>query len=209
MPDKATRAGYLELMPRPPRDEEPGAYFHVVGRGNNRQPVFDDVLRRFFLDRLGAVAKSHDWGVYAYALMTNHFHLVLQVGDSGMSDGMQRLNLALARASNARFDRINHCLGQRFWSVKLETDEHFLASVRYTLWNPARGGVGAHPGDSRWSSFRATAGLDWPHEALAVTRLLAHFGPSPQRGRDAFKRFVWDGRERCRQPWQGGTGILV
>ncbi len=196
-------------VPRQPRDEEPGAYYHVVGRGNDGQPIFDDVLRRFFLDRLGAVTKSHGWAVYAYALMTNHFHLVLEIGDDGLSEGMQRLNLALARASNARFGRINHCLGQRFWSVKLESDEHFLASVRYTIWNPARAGFGAHPGDSRWSSFRASAGLDWPHDALAVPRLLAHFGTSPERGRNSFKRFVWDGRERCRQPWRGGTGILA
>ena len=196
-------------MPRQPREEEPGGYYHVVGRGNNRQPIFDDVLRHFFLDRLAAVRKSHGWSVYAYALMTNHFHLVLEIGDDGLSDGMQRLNLAFARASNARFDRINHCLGQRFWSVRLASEEQFKASLRYTLWNPARAGVGAHPGDSRWSSFRATVGLDWPHDALALTRLLAHFGPSPQSGRDRFKRFVWDGRERCRQPWQDGTGLLA
>jgi putative transposase len=67
-------------MPRPYRDETPNAYFHVVSRGNNQQAIFDDVLRRYFLTRLGTVANTYEWRVYAYALMTNHYHLVLQIG---------------------------------------------------------------------------------------------------------------------------------
>jgi REP element-mobilizing transposase RayT len=185
----------------------PGAYYHVVSRGNNRQPIFDDVLRSFFLQRLGRVSRSCDWLVYAYALMSNHFHLVVQIGESGLSDGMQQLNLALARASNARFERVDHCLGRRFWSARLETDAHALASIRYALWNPARAGIGVHPGETRWTSFRATVGLDFPPPTLAVDRLLVHFGPSPDKGREAFRRFVWDGRVHCRRPWQDGVGL--
>ena len=195
-------------MPRQPRDETPNAYFHVACRGNNRQAIFDDELRRLFLRRLAAVAGDHEWFVYAYALMTNHFHLVLQIGTKGMSAGMQQLNLSFARASNARLGRINHCLGQRFWSTQLKNDSHLLSSIRYTLWNPARAGVGVHPAESNWSSFRASIGLDWPHDALSVDRLLAHFGHNPEKARDALRKFVWDGRERCIQPWQDGAGIL-
>jgi REP element-mobilizing transposase RayT len=186
----------------------PGGYYHLVSRGNNRQPIFDDVLRGFFLRRLGVVSGAFNWAVYAYALMSNHFHLVLQIGEDGLSDGMQQLNLGLARASNSRFDRINHCLGQRFWSARLETDQELLGSIRYTLWNPARAGIGAHPGESTWTSFRASVGLDWAPNALAVAPLLAHFGTTPKRGRAAFRRFVWEGRERCREPWQDGSGVL-
>jgi REP element-mobilizing transposase RayT len=194
-------------VPRSHRDQTPGSYFHLVSRGNNRQPIFDEVLRDYFLTRLAAVAQEFDWSVYAYALMTNHFHLVLEIGTNGISDGMQRLNLNLARASNARFGRINHCLGDRFWSTPLKSDGHLLASLRYTLWNPARAGVGKDPADSTWTSFRASVGLDWPR-GVAVDRLLAHFGRTPATGRDAFRRFVWSGRERCREPWQDGQGIL-
>jgi REP element-mobilizing transposase RayT len=195
-------------MPRQHRDETPNAYFHVVSRGNNQQVIFDDELRRFFLCRLGAFAEEYDWFVYAYALMSNHFHLVMEIGTKGISSGMQGLNLNFARASNARFGRINHCLGQRFWSARLKTDSHLYSSIRYTLWNPARAGVGAHPAESNWSSFRASIGLEWEPGVLAVDRLLAHFGPSPEKGRDAMRRFVWAGRERCVEPWQDGVGIL-
>ena len=125
-------------MPRPPRIIEPHAFYHVVTRGNNKQAIFDDVLRTFFLNHLGRIARDYDWLIFAYALMTNHFHLVLRVGEAGLSKGMCELNGGFARASNARFGRVDHCFGKRFWSTHLETDGHFLASVRYTLWNPPR-----------------------------------------------------------------------
>ena len=141
--------------------------------------------------------------------MTNHYHLVLQIGTEGISDGMQELNFAFARASNARFDRINHCLGERFWSSQLETNHHLYSSIRYTLWNPARAGVGRHPAESCWTSFRASIGLDWAPDGLALRLAPAHFGRSPEKGRDALRRFVWDGRGGCLQPWQKGAGILT
>jgi putative transposase len=195
-------------MARKPRLVVPNGYYHAVSRGNNRQLIFDDTLRRLHLLHLGEVVREFDWEVYAWALMSSHYHLVFRIGELGLSEGMHRLNLRLARASNARFGRINHSLGQRFWSTNIETDEHFFASIRYTLWNPARAGIGAHPEDSSWTSFRPSVGLEWPPKALATSALLAHFGSNPDRARAAFKRFVWAGRERCLEPWQEGEGIL-
>jgi REP element-mobilizing transposase RayT len=170
--------------------------------------IFDDTLRRLHLLHLGEIAPAFDWEVYAWALMSNHYHMVFKIGELGLSEGMHQLNLRLARASNGRFGRINHCLGQRYWSTHIESDQHFFASVRYTLWNPVRAGIGAHPGDSGWTSFQATVGLEWPPRVLAATQLLAHFGSKPDRARAAFARFVSSGRERCLAPWQDGAGIL-
>jgi putative transposase len=195
-------------MGREPRAVESYGYYHLVSRGNNRQQIFDDELRSLFLFHLDLVAREFDWFVYAYALMTNHYHLVLQITDKGLSEGMQRLNLRFARTSNHRFDRINHCLGQPFWSTLLESEEHLFASLRYTLWNPARAGIGTSPQDSNWSSFRATGGLDPPHPVLSLGRLFRHFGTNPEPGRTALCSFVLAGRERCLQPWQDGAGVL-
>ena len=208
LPVEATWSGYRQIVPRKPRIEEPGGYYHFVSRGNNRQDVFDDGLRKLAPIRLGLVAREFDWVVLAWAFMSNHFHMVIQIGDKGFSAGMQKLNLGLARASNARFGRINHCFGDRFWSTLLETDSHLFSSIRYTLWNPARAGVGGHPGDSDWTSFRASVGLDWAPSVLARKRLIEHFGSNPVTAQDAFKQFIWAGRERCLAPWNDGKGIL-
>lgn len=194
-------------MPRRPRLEAPG-YYHVVSRGNNKQPVFDDAVRRLWPGYLAPIVRDLDWLVYAWALMDNHFHMVVQIGEAGLSAGMQRLNLNLARASNARFGRIDHCFGDRFRSSRLETDQHLFASIRYTLWNPARAGVGEGPRDCGWTSYPASVGLEWQPAGLALPRLLEHFGSSPRRAQRAFRQFIGEGRDRCLAPWRDTTGIL-
>jgi putative transposase len=194
-------------MARRPRVEDPG-FYHVVARGNNKQVVFDDYLRPVFLIQLADVAARVGWLVRAWALMSNHFHLVLEAGDLGLAAGMKRLNLNFALKSNSRFGRINHCFGARYWSTPIESEEHLFRSIRYTLWNPARAGVGDHPSESDWTSYAASAGVVKAPQALALNALLDPFGTGPIGAFDAFRRFVDEDRRRCLEPWNDGVGIL-
>jgi putative transposase len=196
-------------VPRPPRIEVPGGYYHVVTRGNSKQPIFDDELRGLFLQMTSRIADRFGWVVYAYALMSNHYHLVLQIGSGGLSAGMCELNGGFARSSNARFGRSDHCFGRRFWSALLESDRHLLASVRYACWNPPRTGECGDPSESPWTSFRASAGLDHAPRVLAVRPLLDHFHGDAPTARAAFSRFVSEGRVRCQAPWGNGDGMVM
>jgi REP element-mobilizing transposase RayT len=73
--------------------EEPGGIYHVISRGNNRGRLYwDELDREVFLARLSRVAQKYGWAGLAYCLMTNHFHLVVQILDGGLSAGMQELN---------------------------------------------------------------------------------------------------------------------
>jgi REP element-mobilizing transposase RayT len=197
----AMRAAYRELIVgRPPRIEIPHGYYHLVARGNNKVAVFDDELRRLFRIRLKRISHRYSWRVYAWALMTNHYHLIIQIGEAGLSRGMCELNGGVARAVNRHFGQIDHCFGRRFWSAHLETDSHLLECIRYAVWNPARAGVGEHPRDSRWTSFRSAAGLDQATSVLATDELLGLFGSTPATGREQFCQFIDEGAEICRDP---------
>ena len=70
-------------MGRPHRIVEPNGTYHVVCRGNNKQIIFDDALRAYYLWQLTQVARRFDWWIYAWALMSNHLHVVLQIDRQG------------------------------------------------------------------------------------------------------------------------------
>jgi REP element-mobilizing transposase RayT len=183
-------------MPRKPRLQDPGLY-HVGCRGNNKQPIFDDLIRELVLHKLCFIASEYEWSILAWALMTNHFHLVIRVGDSGLAAGMQRLNLFLATISNSRFSRTNHCVGDRYWNRPLETDARVLVCLRYVMWNPVRANLVDDPADSTWTSYRASAGLAKAHPVLALDQLLPMFGPAPLAAHQGFAAFVETGRDRA------------
>jgi REP element-mobilizing transposase RayT len=183
-----------------PRVEVPGGYYHVGTRGNSKTAIFlDDVDREMFLRQVGRAAQRHRWSVHSYCLMTNHYHLVLQLADGGLSRGMCELNSGYALSFNARHGRSNHVFGRRFWDERFETDAHYFAACRYVVLNPVRAGLVDEPGAWPWSSYRATTGIDFGPSFLAAAELLARFGPTPARARAAYVRYVSAGQAQ-RQP---------
>jgi putative transposase len=182
-------------MGRPDRVEAPGAIYHVTARGNNKQTIyFDDRDRDLFSLMLGRSARKHRWIVFAHCLMTNHYHLVLQIEREGFSAGFRELNSGYSRRTNRRYDRTGHLFHNRFAAALLKTDAHLLNACRYVVLNPVRAGMCERPEHWRWSSYRACAGLDLPPPFLAVGELLALFGSSPERARSEFCAFVAAGQ---------------
>jgi putative transposase len=170
-----------------PRLEAPYGYYHVVTRGNNRQPIYaDDVDRQRFLSILGRVARRYGWLFYAYCLMDNHYHLVMQIADAGLSRGMCELNTGHAITFNLRHGRINHLFGRRFWSDLIRTDAYMLEACRYVLQNPIRAGLCATCDEWKWSSYPATVGSARAEPFLAVPAVLDFVSP---RSADQVARF--------------------
>ena len=96
-------------MSRPLRLEFPDALYHVTARGDRREDIFEDDLdRRAFLDTLGAVVGQFNWLSYAYCLMDNHYHLLVQTPDGNLSKGMRQLNGVFTQTSNRRHGRVGH-----------------------------------------------------------------------------------------------------
>ncbi|HEX7155160.1 MAG TPA: transposase [Thermoanaerobaculia bacterium] len=164
-------------MARPLRLEFPGALYHVTSRGNERRPIFrNNGDRMQFLLLLGEAARRFGWSVTAYVLMTNHFHLVLQTPEPTLAKGMHWLKGTYATWFNRRHQRSGHLFQGRYDAVLVEKDAYFAQLLRYVVLNPVRAGMVERPQDYRWSSYRATAGLDVPPIWLDVTAALAPFG---------------------------------
>ena len=181
-------------MGRPLRTEVPSGVYHVGSKGNRGITIYaDDHERQVFLQLLGRLAARHDWTLFAYCLMSTHYHLVLRIGDAGMSAGMQQLNGGFSRYSNARHGIEGHLFRNRFWSKLVEDDAQLLQTVRYVVLNPIRAGLCRSPEAWPWSSHRASAGLDFAPAFLASGDLLQRFGRSPQTARTAYRAFVGDG----------------
>ena len=184
----------VPVMARPLRLEFPGAMYHVMARGNARQPIFlleEDYHR--FLENIGHVARRYDWRLWAYCLMGNHYHLVVETRRATLSRGMRQINGVYAQAFNRRHQRAGHLFQGRFRAIPIHRDRYLLELSRYVVLNPVRAGLGERPDDWAWSSYGATVGDQPAPEWLATQATLALFGRVPDRARQAYRRFVAEG----------------
>ena len=126
-------------MPRQPRLDAPGLLQHVMARGIERRKLFrDDKDRGSFLERLAIILEETQTQCYAWALIPNHFHLLLRTGATPLSKVMRRLMTGYAVTFNKRHKRSGHLFQNRYKSVVCEEDAYLLELIRYIHLNPLR-----------------------------------------------------------------------
>jgi len=178
-------------MARPLRLEFAGAVYHVTSRGNERRPIFtSDDDRISFLAFLGQAAHRFGWSITAWVLMTNHFHLVIQTPEPNLSRGMHWLNGCYVGKYNKRYKRSGHLFGGRFHAFLIEKETYFTEVLRYVILNPVRADMVARPEEYRWSSYRATAGLESAPDWLDRGAALAAFAPDAALAAAYYREFV-------------------
>lgn len=146
-------------MGRSPRITIPAYPHHIIQRGNNRAATFfADGDYRFFLECLRQAKIKCKCKIYAYVLMTNHVHLLVEpveVGDLGRF--MQSVGRRYVRYVNKTYGRSGTLWEGRFKSAGVSRDEYLIACSRYIELNPARAGLVSHPKEYRWSSYQKRA----------------------------------------------------
>jgi putative transposase len=198
-------------MPRGARLDAPGTLHHVIVRGiEKRRIVDDDQDHGMFIGRLGDLSQRLQTAVYAWSLMTNHAHILLRSGPSGLSAFMRKFLTGYAGGYNRRHRRHGHLFQNRYKSIVVEEDAYFKELVRYIHLNPLRAGMVKSMkelGNFPWCGHSVLMGrieYDWQDTAY----VLGCFGKSVRQSRQLYQRFVDQGVAMGRQPHLVGGGLV-
>lgn len=175
-------------MARRPRLLAPGVLYHVIVRGNHRQKTFLNPRDyQAYLERLGRYRKRLDVTVYAYCLMPNHVHLLVESGPQPLSRFMQGLQQSYTQYFNRTHHKVGHLFQGRYKAIVCDKDEYLLSLVRYIHLNPLRAHMVQKPDEYPYSGHRQYL-EGRVSEALEPHRVLDMVG-----GRAGYRRFVLDG----------------
>lgn len=196
-------------MARPLRIEFPGALYHVTARGNARQDIFlDDEDRHLFLSVLDRVVSRFRLRLHACCLTDNHYHLLLETPEGNLSKALRQLNGVYTQAFNRRHGKVGHVLQGRFEAILVERDSYLLELCRYIVLDPVRARITRKPDRYRWSSYRASAGLEPVPGFLMVDWLLSQFGGQRAAAQRRYQTFVAEGIGQT-SPWEKVQGQVL
>jgi REP element-mobilizing transposase RayT len=198
-------------MPRKARIDAPGALHHVIGRGIERRKIFwSNSDRDDLIERLGAILRDTQTACYAWALLPNHFHLLLRTGNTPIAQVMRKLLSGYVGRFNRVHRRSGHLFQNRYKSILCQEEPYLLELVRYIHLNPLRAKQVAslkRLDGYRYSGHGALMGKR-PNEWQATEAVLRFFGKRLSSARRQYRDFVEQGISRGRRPELTGGGLI-
>jgi REP element-mobilizing transposase RayT len=198
-------------MPRRARLDAPGTLHHVMVRGIERGKIIDDDSdRENFVSRLGQLAADTHTAIYAWALMSNHAHILLRSSTFGLSDFMRRFLTGYAISYNRRHRRWGHLFQNRYKSIICEEDSYFKELVRYIHLNPLRAKsvkTLAQLDRYRWCGHSVVMGRN-ENEWQDCEYVLKWFGQTQNEAKEAYRNYVQKGINDGRRPELVGGGLI-
>jgi len=195
-------------MARKPRIHYPGAFYHVMLRGNAKQTIFhnkDDIKR--FEEILSEGLEKYNSQLCAYCWMKNHVHMALQVSDVPMSKMMQSLSQRYTGWFNHHYDRVGHLFQGRYKAILVDYKGYLLEIIRYIHLNPVHAELVTDPLDYPESSHRAYLGMDKVPHWLSIDPALKLFGQTEETAQISYLHFMGQAVETDRLELlrKGGT----
>ncbi len=183
-------------MARRPRVHFPGALYHVISRGNRKQKIFGDERDfKTYLSYLSEYKARYSFRLYAFALMRNHFHLLLEVNEVCLSKIMQVLQFRYTRYFNRRYRKVGHLFQGRYKAILCDKEAYLLELIRYIHLNAVRAGVVRDPEEYPWTGHRSY--LRKGRERLIDSDMvLIQFSKKESLARKRYRQFVSEGIER-------------
>ena len=148
-------------MPRQARKVSELNIYHVILRGINRQIIFEednDYLQ--FISILKYYKNRCDFKIYAYCLMNNHIHLLIEHSSTNMETIMKKIEVKFVRWYNTKYQRVGHLFQDRYKSEPINDMRYFLTVFRYINQNPFHAGLESVIGTYPWSSYQEYLALD-------------------------------------------------
>ena len=186
-------------MARKKRIWYPGAFYHVMSRGNHRNVIFrehEDYI--YFLRVIQILREKYAFRIHTLCLMTNHFHMILETSDVEIWKIMQKLLSLYAEEFNYRYDCSGHLFEGRYTACLIEEDSYFLEVSRYIHLNPVKAGMVKKPIDYQYSSYllfasntnyrRDSEMQDLLSGVVDISRILGVFSNSVQ-GLSPYERY--------------------
>jgi len=198
-------------MPRQARLDAPGALHHVIGRGIEGTSIFrTNGDREDFLTRLEALCDKGLLNVHAWALLDNHFHLLICTGKQSLSESMRKLLTGYVVSFNHRYARYGHLFQNRYKSILCEQDPYLLELTRYIHLNPIRAQV--------VKTMRQLAAYPWSGHGVIMGRhkrswqevdtVLSYFGKRRREAIRKYERYVAEGVGMGKRPELVGGGLI-
>ena len=173
------------FMARKPRLHINGAFYHVMLRGNNGQNIFyTDLDRQVFYRLLEEGIQKYNHRIHAFCLMSNHVHLLLEIGEVPLSKVMQNVCFRYARWVNSCQESVGHLFQGRFKSKLVDTDQYLLKLLHYIHSNPLEAGLVTNPRYYCWSSHLAylqMEGIQWLTTEYVLSLFDNTFGPAVRK----------------------------
>ncbi len=198
-------------MPRKARIDAPGALHHIICRGIERRKIFrTDFDRNDFLDRLEENLVESDTPCYAWALMPNHFHMLLRTGNVPIAKVMSRLLSGYAGGFNRRHRRTGHLFQNRYKSILCQDDVYLLELVRYIHLNPLRSELVQSMDELDQYRFSGHGVLMGHHKMVCQDEetVLKLFGRRTFEARIAYRSFVEKGISLGKRAELTGGGLI-
>lgn len=178
-------------MARQKRIEFSGAFYHIIARGNRKQPIFiSDDDRCLFLNCLREACKKHGAVVHAYCLMDNHYHLFIETPYGGLSKLMHDINTSYAVYFNKKHGLVGHPFQGRFKSILVQADSHALDVTAYIHLNPVRAKIAKRPEDYPWSNYREYIETEASQPWTSTWLMLRQFNGPIEYAKQAYQKFV-------------------
>ncbi len=178
-------------MPRKPRIEYPGAFYHVIVRGNQRQRIFRDPADyQKYLLTLTVYRNRYQFRLYAYVLMGNHVHLLLEAGEVPLSKVLQGISQTYTLYYNRRYRTVGHLFQGRYKAILCDRDAYLLGLLKYIHENPLRAKIVKSLRDYPWSSHHAYDGKSNPHGLVETDQVLRMFSENKGRARGKYRQFM-------------------